>query len=72
MATDDELPNRRCIDLEYLLLSLPRSTWVVRLEGTEVATGTETGADPAATSLGEDLPGGGRTRLGKFRGRRRL
>jgi hypothetical protein len=56
---DEQLPDRRCVDLEYLLLSLPRSTWVI--------TPRETN-----TSLGEDLPVGGRTPVSKFTGRRRL
>ena len=59
---DGQLPEKRCVDLEYLLLNLPRSSWVITLEETHEET---------HTSLGEDLPGG-RTRVGKFTGRRRL
>jgi hypothetical protein len=66
---DQELPDKRCVDLEYLLFTLPpRSAWVITVED-------------ANTSLGEDLGGeagesrkpcGGQTRIGEFTGRRRL
>ena len=56
---EGELPDKRCVDLEYLLLSLPPSPWVITMEESN-------------TSLGEDLPVRGRTRVGKFTGRRRL
>jgi hypothetical protein len=64
---DEQLPDQRCVDLEYLLLSLPASSWVITVRDT-------------STSLGEDLGGeecsepevDGKTRLGKFTGRRRL
>lgn len=68
---EGELPEKRCIDLEYLLLSLPASPWVITVEEVQKAN----------TSLGEDLPEdlpvrdnpvGGTTRIGKFTGRRRL
>jgi hypothetical protein len=73
---EQELPEKRCVDLEYLLLSLPPSPWVITVkEGEKVE-------EDASTSLGEDLgveglesgpeSGRGKTRVGKFTGRRRL
>ena len=61
---EGELPDKRCVDLGYLLLSLPPSSWVITVRESN-------------TSLGEDLPVeehpvGGKTRVGKFTGRRRL
>jgi hypothetical protein len=82
---DAELPEKRCVDLEYLLLSLPHSPWVITMQ--EVAEVEEMRElkelkemeEDASTSLGEDIgvgerraSCGGRTRVGKFTGRRRL
>jgi hypothetical protein len=38
---EEPLPEKRCVDLEYLLLSMPRSSWVITPD--------------AHTSIGEDL-----------------
>jgi hypothetical protein len=76
---EQELPEKRCVDLEYLLLSLPPSPWVITVKGVKEVEELE----DANTSLGEDLgaekapesgheSGRGRTRVGKFTGRRRL
>jgi hypothetical protein len=66
-----ELPHKRCIDLEYLLLSLPS---VREVQEASTSLGEDIGAD-AEESLSVSLSPnvrGGRSRIGKFTGRRRL
>jgi hypothetical protein len=65
---EQELPEKRCIDLEYLLLTLPSSLWVITVADANTSLGEDLGAD-----IAESLKiGGGKTRVGTFTGRRRL
>jgi hypothetical protein len=67
---EEELPDARCIDLEYLLLSLPPSHWVITVQERNTSLGEDLGEECLEATVGASV--GGTTRVGKFTGRRRL